>query len=131
MNESGVSVGVEPRLLAAATPYSLQETIELIKADGGIAVAAHVNRPSFSVTSQLGMFPEDVGFDAIELFIPAGATVPFGAYAAYGLPLLTSSDSHYLANIGLSQTQLEMERPSFDEFKLAVRGEGGRRVIGA
>jgi hypothetical protein len=59
--------GTETLMLAAATPYGLDAVAELVRSFGGLLVAAHADRPSFSVTSQLGLFPEDVEFDAVEL----------------------------------------------------------------
>ncbi len=55
------------RRLALATPLDLTETVELVHSVGGLAIAAHVDRKSFSVFSQLGFFPEDAGFDGVEL----------------------------------------------------------------
>lgn len=131
LSAAGEQVGEETRLLAAATPFSLSRTVTLIQSHGGLAVAAHVNRPSFSVLSQLGVFPTEVGFDALEVFAPPGKPAPMAAYARHGLPLLWSSDSHFLTDVGTVRTGLRLEEASFDELRWALRGQGGRRVLDA
>jgi predicted metal-dependent phosphoesterase TrpH len=129
MDAAGSVVGREERMLASASGLALEEAVALIKAHAGVAVAAHVNRPSFSVTSQLGTIPTDVGFDALEVFTPAGAKAE--DYREYGLPVLTSSDSHYPGDVGSVYTALDVEEATFDELVLAVGGREGRRVCDA
>ena len=106
---------------------------ELIHQHGGLAIAAHVNRPSFSVLSQLGMFPPDAGFDAIEVFVPcdAGPDAAKAAaerFAVPGLPVIAGSDSHFPADIGRARTVCVMKAPTFEELGLALRAVGGRSV---
>jgi len=120
MDSAGRVIGLGPKMLSVASRFTLSETVQLIHRHGGLAIAAHVNRPSFSVISQLGLFPADAGFDAVEIFespISAAGRKP----ATYGLPALRSSDSHDLVQIGSTWTALEMRRPVFDELVLALR----------
>jgi len=131
MDADGHITGAERRMLAAATPFALSEVVDLIHRHGGVAVAAHVNRPSFSVISQLGVFPQDAGFDAIEVFSPPGRPSAGASFSSFGLPLLCSSDSHYLGDIGRVRTELLLEKPTFEEFVLALGGRDGRRVAHA
>jgi len=169
MNAEGRLTGYEDRMLAVATKLDLAAALELIHRHNGVAIAAHVNRPSFSVLSQLGVFPRAAGFDGVEIFAPCGGPErdpevapdssvrnrgaaprhnggaalharpgsgvrdrhadPVAApYSEYGLPVVSSSDAHFLGDIARAQTALVMKEPSFDEFVLALRGEGGRGV---
>ncbi len=135
MDADGRVLGMEPRMLASASGLDLSATVDLIHRHGGLAVAAHVNRPSFSVLSQLGLFPLDVAFDAIEVFTPCGPggargsnTAAIEKLAALGKPILASSDAHFLGDIGRCRTTLTLESPTFDEFRLALTGAGGRGV---
>ncbi len=59
-------VEMEWRMLAAACRLSLPEAAAECRRLGGLFVAAHVDRSSFSVFSQLGAIPEGC-FDAVEL----------------------------------------------------------------
>lgn len=118
----------ETRALALATPLDVAACVDLVHEHGGLAVAAHVDRPSFGVIGQLGFFPAGAGFDAVEVsrYAPAGAGST--ALHDHGLPVVHSSDSHYLADLGVARTELTLEEPTFGELKLAFRGERGRGV---
>jgi len=127
MDASGRVLGEETKMLGVASAYTLTEAVALIKRHGGLAVASHVDRPSFSVLSQLGMFPEDVEFDAIEISAAGWQQDRAEDFAFLGLPMVTSSDSHFLSDLGIAYTILEMQHASFDELARALRNEGGRR----
>lgn len=132
MDSEGRVVGKEPKMLAVAAGFNLSESVKLIKEHNGIAVAAHINRPSFSVISQLGLFPTDAGFDAIEIFSSALRPVPMNKeFYSYGLPVFSSSDSHFLSDIGICFSVLEIFEPTFAELALAVKGIGGRKIVNA
>jgi 3',5'-nucleoside bisphosphate phosphatase len=122
----------ETLALATATSLDVDAAVRLVHAHGGLAVAAHVDRPSFGVIGQLGLFPAGAGFDAIELsrhVAPDRASV--AQFAAYGLPLVRSSDAHYREDIGAARTVLACERPTFAELALALAGARGRSVSDA
>jgi 3',5'-nucleoside bisphosphate phosphatase len=122
-------VGTEHRALASPSHLDLRAAVQRIKHFGGLAIAAHVERPSFSVYSQLGDVPRDVPFDALEVspvhHRPIGLREKF---ARYGWPLVASSDSHYLAEVGRARSQFVMAEPSFQEISLALKGIEGRKV---
>lgn len=129
----GCVLRMESRMLATASNLDLSAAVGLIHRLGGAAVAAHVNRPSFSVLSQLGFLPEDAGFDAIEVFLPCdadpqAASATAAKLARYHLPILCSSDSHFPTDIGRARTMCEMQEPTFEELVLALRGVKGRNV---
>jgi PHP family Zn ribbon phosphoesterase len=128
MDAQGRVVGEETKLLAAASGLGLSETVHLIKRYGGIAVAAHLDRPSFSVLSQLGVFPVDAGFDAVEISAATALSARSAEFASFNVPVVTGSDAHFLSDVGTCRTVFEMSGPSFDELLEALRGTGGRRV---
>jgi 3',5'-nucleoside bisphosphate phosphatase len=129
VSESGERIGRETKMLSAASTFALEEAVLLIHEHEGIAIAAHVDRPSFSVTSQLGFIPEGAGFDALEISAAGAKKGRMKNLQAFGLPLVASSDSHYLSDIGEACTTFEMVEPSFYEMFLALRGRDGRRCI--
>ncbi len=127
LDVDGRTVGAETAALAMATPLGLDETVALIHDGGGLAIAAHVDRKAFSVLSQLGFFPEDAGFDALETSKWMQADSPrLAQIVAVGLPLVGSSDAHYLEEIGQGVTELTAEAPTFSELALALKRAGGR-----
>ncbi len=124
VNELDEILDYNKRLLIGATSLSLGDLVKNIHALGGLAVASHIDRQNFSVISQLGFIPDDVSFDALEISYAmdlVDATVQFGRYA--GIPWVTSSDAHSLADIGRRYTTFLLNEPTFDEIALAFKGE--------
>jgi len=121
--------GMEGKALASPSKFDLRSAVRLIQENGGLAIPAHVERPSFSLYSQLGDVPRDLPFSALEVS-PVNSR-PVGLrekFARYGYPLIGSSDSHYLLELGRARSHFFMERPSFEEICLALRGQDGRSV---
>ena len=111
------------RALAMATPLAIGDVVDLVHGHGGLAVAAHIDRRSFGVIGQLGLFPHDAGFDAVELsrHVAPGSDAE-AAFREHGLPILHSSDSHYPDDIGATRTTLNVMAPTFAELALALAG---------
>lgn len=116
-------IGESGRLLIGATELTVEEVVGAIHEAGGIAVASHVDRPRFSILSQLGFIPEDLALDAVELSGPGALA------AAAGRPALRASDAHRLEEIGTRHTALLLEAPTLAEVRLALRDTRGRKVV--
>ena len=119
----------ETLALGTATPLDVDAAVRLVHGHGGLAIAAHIDRRSFGVIGQLGLFPADAGFDAVEVsrhVVPGSPDD--AAFAAYGLPVVRSSDAHYRSDIGAARTLVCCERPTFAELALALAGRRGRSI---
>ncbi len=127
VNEAGDVLRQEPHMLYVASGLCLSDAVTLIHEHDGLAIAAHVDRPSYSVTSQLGMLPEGIGLDAIEISASGLKRGLAARFTSWGLPMVASSDSHYLEEIGAARTMFEMDSPTWDEMRLALSGVDGRR----
>jgi len=123
MNEHGEIVGHNGRLLIAATALSLEEVVGTIHALGGVAIAAHVDRPSFSVLSQLGFIPTGLGLDGVEVCRDEVPPLP------RDLAVVRSSDAHRPEEIGSRSTRFLVEKPTVREIGMALRGVEGRRIV--
>ncbi|MBN2320102.1 MAG: PHP domain-containing protein [Acidobacteria bacterium] len=129
MDPAGNILGYEKHALAMATTFTLEETVSLIQDRNGLAIPAHIERPSFSVYSQLGDLPRWMPFDAVE--VSPVAQRPIGLrekFARYGFPMVGSSDSHFLHEIGRARTLMQANGASFRELEAALRKEEGRGV---
>jgi PHP family Zn ribbon phosphoesterase len=129
-NEENEVLGENPRLLIGATRYSLADIVRHTHGLGGLSVSCHVDRPANGIINQLGFIPPDLALDAVEVSyrIPlhkARETLP----AIGALPCITSSDAHYLKDIGRAYCVLHMAAPTFDELSLALKGRQGRRIV--
>lgn len=123
MDWAGNTIGCEMATLVAATTLDLNDSVALIKRHRGLAIAAHIDRRAFGVMSQLGGFPMDAGFDAIEVSRNTTDDSPrMEEFRGFGLPITGSSDSHYLNEIGQCITLVDLYEPTFDELALAVAG---------
>jgi PHP family Zn ribbon phosphoesterase len=127
MNAQGQTLRHETKMLSAPSTLTLFESVNLIRQYNGLAIAAHLDRRSFSVISQLGMLPEDTRFDAIEISAAAVRSSRVPEFTSFGLPVITSSDSHFLSEIGICRTVFEIVEPTFCEMALAFKEIGGRR----
>jgi PHP family Zn ribbon phosphoesterase len=129
LGADGAETARETLALATATALDVDAVVALVHRHGGLAVAAHIDRTSFGVIGQLGFFPAEAGFDALELsrHVAPGSEREV-EFALHGLPILHSSDAHYPRDIGAARTAIHCERPDFDELALALRGRDGRSV---
>jgi len=116
-------VGMNRRLLIGATALTVERIVEAIHRWGGLAIASHIDRERFSLIGQLGFIPEGLELDALEVSRPSSGKQD------YGYPVVTSSDAHFLADIGRSPTHFMVEDLSLDELEKALRGEDGRRIV--
>jgi predicted metal-dependent phosphoesterase TrpH len=128
LDEQGRSVGMEKKMLSAASTFNLKQAVAMIHRHGGVAVASHADRPSFSISSQLGGFPADAGLDAIEIFGVPGRKALVESLEKSGLSTVASSDSHFLTEIGSRRTKLRMREASFAELSLALANRDGRET---
>lgn len=126
LDAEGHPIGESPLVLGGASSLSLSKAVSLIRSFKGLVVASHVDRPSYSITSQLGLFPDDVRFDAIEISAAGVENHRDSEFSYLGYTMTTSSDSHFLSEIGASRTFLTMEEPTHAELALAFQGIEGR-----
>ncbi|MDL2273226.1 PHP domain-containing protein [Oscillospiraceae bacterium OttesenSCG-928-G22] len=90
----------EELLLAGATSISIDSVARLLGEYGGVAIPAHIDRPAFSVLSNLGFLDPELGFTAAEVTRNADKNnLLLTNPELSGLPWLTNSDAHYLTGI--------------------------------
>lgn len=121
-------LGFNPRLLIGATTLRVEEIVNEIHSLGGLAVAAHIDRESFSLIGQLGFIPDDLALDALEISPALSYEDAVHRYSP-SLPLIHSSDAHKEEDIGQSYTRVLVEKASIGEIKKALRGQEGRRIL--
>jgi len=117
-------------LLISATDISVNELQKYVRKHNGIFIPAHVDRPKFSLTSQLGFIPPDLKADAFELskHTTKEAFVKSAGYLKDST-FTRSSDAHYIEDVGSSTTSFLLENLSFEEIKKALSGIDGRKTV--
>jgi predicted metal-dependent phosphoesterase TrpH len=130
VNENGEVEGINNQLLIGATDLSLDTLIGYIHQFDGLAIAAHIDRESFSVLSQLGFIDDNAGFDALEITHLTGfdqARIKYQELCKYSF--VVSSDSHFIKDLGQSFTRIYLQEPTFSELKMALKKQNGRCVM--
>ena len=130
VNENGEVEGLNDRLLIGATNLSLDELLNHIHQLNGLAIAAHIDRESFSVLGQLGFIDEKIKFDALEITPSTGikrAREKYRELSNYSF--VTSSDAHFLKDIGTAITKVVLQEASVAELKMAFARQNGRYVL--
>lgn len=108
MDEEDHVLGEEERMLAGATTIGIYDVAALVGTLGGFSYPAHIDRSSFSVISNLGLWDAGLGFSLAEVSrkCPEGF---MDRADLKGLPTLTASDAHYLDQIADADQLLEVE----------------------
>jgi len=129
VNEKDEVLSFNKRLLIGATSLTAHYIVNTIHSLGGLSIASHVDREAFGVISQLGFVPPDLNLDALE-FSPnitiEQAKKRFTEYSHF--PWVTSSDAHYLKDLGKRTTSFFLKEPSLSEITSALKNIGGRRA---
>lgn len=128
-DENDYVVDENSHLLIGATSLGLSEIVTHIHGLEGICIASHVDRPAFGIISNLGFIPKDLGLDGVEVSwrmrVQTARETLSGINA---FSCITSSDAHYLEDIGKSWTGFIMESPTIAEIRLALAGKAGRKI---
>ena len=126
VNEDDEILGELEKYLIMSVPLSIEEIEEKVHQLGGLFIPAHVDRPAFSMFSQLGYVPKG-NYDALEVtrippMVQNPLTNQLEPLDVYSYPLITSSDAHFEEHIGRRTTILEIEGElSFASIKKALK----------
>ncbi|MEG2066646.1 MAG: metal-dependent phosphoesterase [Tannerellaceae bacterium] len=114
-------MGEVPSLLISALPRSVNQIALKVHQLGGLFMAAHVDRPSYSLISQLGFIDPALPLDGIEYADAArysrlltGGHAYLSAYTTY-----TASDAHYPNQIGTHPSLWLALAPTFENLRMA------------
>jgi hypothetical protein len=120
---------LQERLLIGACELPVDRVVDEIHRLGGVAIASHVDRESYSVFSQLGFIPPTVRFDALELTSHIRNDEARIRYASAGdVAFVRSSDAHQVGDLGQNASEYLLETPTFKEIRKALKREDGRKV---
>ncbi len=120
----------EKRSLFSAIGQSIDEVEMKVHELGGLFIPAHIDRPRNSLFSQLGLMPAALKADALEISRNTDPLQLFRAYPELGTyTLVKSSDAHFPADIARKKIKMTLKHRSFEEIKLALNAENGRKVM--
>jgi 3',5'-nucleoside bisphosphate phosphatase len=110
MDENDIVTGEEKQMLITATRLTVDEIYLLVRSLGGIVIPAHVDRPSYSIISNLGIIPENLQIRNLEItrncdkYSFKAARPELDRFC-----LIKSSDAHSLGDILERESFLELE----------------------
>lgn len=115
--------------LGAALDVSVEEIEQKVHSLSGIFIPAHIDRPRNSLYSQLGFLPDDLKVDALQISkIADEKTVRQRYRISPEITLVKFSDAHYPGDLGKTFTEFQMEEPTFEEIRKALKKENGRNI---
>jgi 3',5'-nucleoside bisphosphate phosphatase len=130
-DEEAEVMGFNPHLLMGATALTLDDTVLAIQRQGGLAVAAHIDRESCGIVGQLGLIPPGLPLDALEASQCIALEEARRLYSPEDRwPVVCASDAHYPEQVGSSVTYLWLQELTLPELAKALRQKDGRAVLG-
>lgn len=121
------------RRLISATSLGLEEVFRGVAEHGGVAIPSHVDRTAYGLLGVLGVIPEEIAPRLVAVEVSGRISVHQAIErhpCLKGIPLIRSSDAHWLSEVGASRTGFVLEGvPSLEEIRLALTGEGGRGIV--
>ncbi len=118
---------VHQRFFSGAASLSIDTIVSQVHALGGLCIPAHVDKPGFSVISQLGAIPQELDIIAAEIYRTRStqeARKIFPDLNRYSL--IRGSDAHYLQDIGTAATTFFIKSPTIQELRNALLQQNGR-----
>ena len=125
VNEKEEILEVVDYLLINAIEQNITEVEQETHRLEGVFIPAHIDRKSNGILSQLGFIPEDLVIDALELYDYKNVN---RLSLSDQVTCITNSDAHVPYDIGSRVTNYMMYKPSFAEWKLALKQKGNRKT---
>ncbi len=132
VDEADEFISEEKRLLLAPLSLTAAQVVQQVAALGGMTIAAHVDRPAYSIVGQLGFIETGFGFAAAEISaIGYSRKVQSAMQRLTGyLPYVTNSDAHNIYDFVRGPKNLLMvEELTVAELGLALESLGGRSLL--
>lgn len=111
--EENIAGEVEQNLAQGASDFSLEDLGKEIHAREGLFIPAHIDRPSFSLISQLGFVPSGP-YDALE-------ALDRNTFSLQPYPVISGSDAHYLQDIGKRSFTINCRERNFFSIKKSLK----------
>lgn len=115
--------GYYEELLITAVDMSIDEAVAMVQDVGGAAIPAHVDRTSYSVISNLGMVPDHLSFQYLEISKNCNVeefVLKHPELCKY--KFIRSSDAHNLGDILERESFLEIDDLSVEALIRELRG---------
>ena len=128
VDETGDYIQSNERLLQASARAERRRVVAGVRALGGLPIAAHIDRPSFSLLASLGFVPPGLRLAAIEVSRRCDIDALLRQHRGLkAWPLVRGGDAHRLEEMRRS-LRLQVKARILDELTLALAGAQGRSI---
>ena len=118
VNENEEILDELPYTLLSGIDQSLEQVQAKVGELNGIFIPAHIDRRTFSLTSQLGFVPLDLNPDLFEISKFCSTQKILRQYPYIGkYQIIQDSDAHFIDDVGAVCNVFEMESLSFQSIK--------------
>jgi predicted metal-dependent phosphoesterase TrpH len=107
------------KLLLVSVSMSLNEVINLIHDNNGIAIPAHIDRPSYSILANIGFIPHNLNTSLLEISRFSDLDIYRHKYQHFHI--IQSSDAHELGYIGITKNSLDVKEKNIDSIFNALK----------
>jgi len=116
-NERDEIIGKVDKLLLSSTALSVNDVFILVRGLGGICIPAHVDRPGYSIITNLGFIPPSLKVKSVEISKHSSREEVLKKYPFLKqYNMIISSDAHYLWDISEREFFIDMEYLSVSEL---------------
>ena len=125
MTENDVPVGQEPLWLGSPADIGIYDTAALVHDAGGLAIPAHMDRPSASIISNLGLYDPAMGFALCELTAGCDEQRFMREHPELrGMRFIRGGDAHDLAAIPDRQWTIDVPERTPQAVLRVLSGQG-------
>ncbi|MDR1701547.1 MAG: PHP domain-containing protein [Sporomusaceae bacterium] len=125
-------IAEKQEMLLGSLNLALTDLTAKVGSLGGISIASHIDRPVYSIISQLGFIPPELNLTAVEISPRfSDSQKARAAFRSIGeLAVLKNSDAHTIDDfVNGPKTKFYLAEATFSEIKQALLGENLRKVI--
>jgi PHP family Zn ribbon phosphoesterase len=109
-NSKDEIVGKEDKLLLSSAALSINDVFILVRELGGICIPAHVDRPGFSIITNLGFIPDSLKINTVEISKKLTNEAALKKHPFLSkFNHIISCDAHYLEDISEREFFIELD----------------------
>jgi len=113
-NQKDDIIRQERKLLSFATDISIDQLRFIVEEHNGIMIPAHIDRASNSIISNLGIIPDSLKLETLEISRHTSLEDYKEKFSNY--QLIQNSDAHDLGFIGICNQTIEVPEKTIDSF---------------
>jgi 3',5'-nucleoside bisphosphate phosphatase len=121
VDATGAHRYTEERLLATSTSLSVEQVAAGVEALGGLCIPAHIDRPSFSILSNLGFIPPGLPVAGLEISPRAigRAKIGTGQLCVDEKSTFSTTEAPFSSSSESRDTTYDMEKPAAERLTSA------------